>query len=62
MTRITLDIDVVDERLMRGIAEGLCPDATTDTERVRRIAAAMGCNPNLNGLMARDLHHQPTAT
>lgn len=52
---VTLRIDVVDKKLMRAIASGLCPDAKTDTERVRRIAAAMGCNPALNGLMARGL-------
>lgn len=50
---VTLNIEIVDEELMRGIASGLCPDAKTDTERARRIATAMGCNPNLNGLQAR---------
>lgn len=51
--RVQMDIEVVDEDLMRGIASGLCPDAKTDAERVLRIAAAMGCNPVLNGLVAR---------
>lgn len=52
---VPLEVEILDHDLMRGIASGLCPGAKGDDERAARIAAAMGCNPALNGLQVKGL-------